>query len=85
MQKKMNQFSDSIDELSTDVESDGGYISTNALKDIQGGSQIHPEINARDFRLKIRDPIKKDQSEWKGAELLEKIIDKGLHKVLKHF
>ena len=39
----------------------------NALKDICGGSQIHPELNARYARLKIRDHIKQAKNKWKGA------------------
>ena len=35
-------ISASIDELSADNDSDYGSIITNALEDIQGGSQIHP-------------------------------------------
>ena len=32
--------------------SDDGSISTKSLEDIRYGSQIHPDINARDARLK---------------------------------
>ena len=56
----------SIDESSTDNESDDIYISTNALEDIWDGSQIHPIINARDSRFLICDRIKQTQNEWKG-------------------
>ena len=35
-------ISASIDELSTDEDSDDGSINTNALEDIQVGRQIHP-------------------------------------------
>ena len=55
----------------------------NALKDVQGRSQIHQEINARYDRLKINDRIKQTQSEWKGEELSEKSMGKVLHKVFK--
>ena len=37
------------------------------LKDIRDGSQSHPGVNRRESRYKIRDLIKKQQSEWKGA------------------
>ena len=33
--------------------------------------------------MKIRNCIKKTQSEWKGEELTARIIGKGLHKVFK--
>ena len=37
------------------------FISKNALEDIRDGSQIHPDINARDDSLKIRECIKQTQ------------------------
>ena len=53
----------SIDELSTCNDSSEGSISTHALEDIQDGSQIHPDMNARYARLKTRDNIRQAQSE----------------------
>ena len=44
---------------------------------------MHPNINARDSRLRIHDRIRKAQIEWKGVELSAKSIGKGLHKVCK--
>ena len=73
----------SIDESSTDDDYDGGYISTNVLEDIRDGNHIHPDINARDYILKIHDPIKQAQSECKGVEISAKVIGKGLHKLFK--
>ena len=73
----------SIYELSTDDDSDDRSISTNALKDIWGGSQIHPGINARCTTFKIRYLIKHPQNEWKGAELSTNRMGKGLHKSCK--
>ena len=55
----------SIDELSTDYDSDDGYISTNDIKNIWYGSQIHPEINWSDARFKICDHIRQTQNEGK--------------------
>ena len=46
-----------IDELSTDDKYDDVYISMNALENIWYESQIHPEIKARDARLKIHNCI----------------------------
>ena len=40
-------------------------IPTDALEDIWDGNNVHPNINARYSRLKIRDRIRKPQSEWK--------------------
>ena len=73
----------SIDELSTENDSYGGSISTNALEDIWDGSKINLDINSRDARLKIRDHIRKTQNEWKAAELSAKSMGKVLHKVFK--
>ena len=52
----------STDELSTENDSDDGYISTNVLEDIWDENQIHPEINARDDRLKMHDHIRKTKN-----------------------
>ena len=73
----------SIDEAYTGDDADDGSISMHALGDIWYGNQIHPEINARDSRLKIRDRIKQTQIEWKGSELSEKRMGKGVNKVFK--
>ena len=40
-------------------------------------------IIVRYYRSKIRDRIRQAQSDLKGAELQEKITDKGLHNVFK--
>ena len=53
---------DSIDESSTEYESDYGYISTKLIEDIRDGIQMHPELNAIYARLKIRDRIKQTQN-----------------------
>ena len=73
----------SIDELSTDDDTDDGYISKNVPKDILDGSKIHPDNNERDARLKISDRIKQTQNEWKGAEISAKSTGKVLHKTFK--
>ena len=44
---------------------------------------IHPNINARYARLKIRDHIRQSKNEYKGAEISSEKIVKGLHKVFK--
>ena len=49
----------SIDESSTDNDYYDLYTRTYALEDIQYGKYVHPNINARDTRLKIRDRIRK--------------------------
>ena len=59
----------SIDESYINNNSDDVPISTNSLKDIWYGSQIHPEINVQYYRLNVRDRIGQTQSECKGAEL----------------
>ena len=47
----------SINQSSIEVGSDDRSISTNALKEILDGNQIHPDINEGDARLKMRDHI----------------------------
>ena len=44
-----------------------GLISTEKLYDIRDGNQTHPNINKREARLKIRDCIKQNKLQWKGA------------------
>ena len=61
-----DSISASIDESSTDYDSDDGYICMNALEEIWDENYVHPDINARYARLKIRDRIRQAQSEWKG-------------------
>ena len=55
----------------------------NALEDIWDGSKIHPEINARYARFKIRDHIRQTKSEWKEAELSVKSMGKVFHNFFK--
>ena len=74
---------DSIDESSTYDESDEVYISTKSIEDIRDISQIHPDVNTRDAKLKIRDHIFQTQSEWKIAEISVKSMGKCLHKLFK--
>ena len=49
---------DSIDEFYIENEYDDGSINTNALEDIWDVKYIHPGINTRDDRFKIRDHIR---------------------------
>ena len=76
-------ISDLINESFTEYNSDEKYISTNALEEIWDRKHVHPNINARYFRLILRDQIRKAHSEWKGAELSTKRMGKVLHKVFK--
>ena len=69
--------------MSTDDDSDDGYISTNALEGIRDGNYVRTYINARDAIFKIRDRIKKGQIEQKGEELSAKRMRKGLRKTFK--
>ena len=46
---------------------DDDLISTETLHAIRDGNQTHPSIDKREARLKIRDRIKKNKSQWKGA------------------
>ena len=60
---------------------DDDLISTETLHDIRGGNQTHPNIDKREARLKIRDRIQQNKSEWKGALRATHKMGKGLHKV----
>ena len=73
----------SIYESPEDNNSDDESISMDALKDIQDGNHVHPNINTRYSRLKIPDHIRQAQSECKGLEIPEKSMGKDLHKVFK--
>ena len=62
---------------------DEGLISTELLQDIRDGNQNHPKINKREERMAIRDRIKQNKSEWKGALRATHKMGKGLHRVFK--
>ena len=72
MEKKRNVIEDesilaSIGESSTDDYSNDGAITINVLKYIQDRDYVHHDINKIYARLKIRDHIRQEQSEWKEA------------------
>ena len=56
-----------MENLDSNEKSDHDLISTEMLEDIRDGSQNHSNVNKREVRYKIRDRVKKRQSEWKGA------------------
>ena len=60
---------------------DEGLISTETLHDIRDGNQTHPKINKREACMAIRDRIKQNKSEWKGALKAKHKMGKSLHKV----
>ena len=62
-------------------ESDHDIISTEMLEDIRDGSQTHPNVNKMEARYKIRDCIRKRQSEQKGSLKATRNMGKGLQKV----
>ena len=55
-------------------------ISTETLHDICDGNQTHPNIDKREARLSIRDSIKKNKSQLKGALRATHKMGKGLHR-----
>ena len=57
----------SIDESSTDDDSNNVSVCTDAVENIQYGKHVHPDINARYSRLKTRDRIMQLKNEWKGS------------------
>ena len=56
-----------MENINSGDESDHDLISTWVLEDIRDGGQTHPNVNIREARYKIRDSIRRSQSEWKGA------------------
>ena len=69
--------------MSSSDESDAEPISTEMLEDIRDSSQSHPSVNMRDACYKIRNHIKQNQAEWKGALLSTQNMSKFLHKEFK--
>ena len=53
------------------------------LEDIRDGSQSYTNVNRIEARYKIRDRIKKRQSEWKGALKSTRKMSKVLFKVFE--
>ena len=70
-----------MENLDSNEKSDDNHISTETLHDIRDGSQTHLYVDKREERCKIRDRIKKRQSEWKVALRATHNMGKGLHKV----
>ena len=62
---------------------DEGLISMELLQDIRDGNKNHPKINKREARMVIRDRIKQNKSEWKGALRATHKMGKGLHRVFR--
>ena len=70
-----------MENINSGDESDHDLISTEMLEDIRDGTQTHPNVNRREARYKIRDCIRKRQSQQKGAFKATWSMVKGLHKV----
>ena len=70
-----------MENLDSSDESDHDLISMEMLQYICDGSQTHPNVNKREARYKIRDPIRQRQPKWKGALKATRSMGKGLHKV----
>ena len=51
------------------------------LHDILDGNQTHPKIDRREAPIEIRDRIKQNKSQWKGALRATQKMVKGLHRV----
>ena len=64
---------------------DEGLISMELLQDIRDGNQNHPKINKREARMAIRDRIKPNKSEWKGALRATHKMGKFLHRFFQHY
>ena len=61
MSKKDMENLDEIEKFDDDL------ISTETLHDIRDGNQTHPNIDKREARMAIRDHIKQNKSQRKGA------------------
>ena len=48
---------------------------------MRDGNQTHPKINKRESRMAIRDRIKQNKLQWKGALRATHKMVKGLHRV----
>ena len=73
----------SIENSSADDNYDNKSISKNSLEDIWDGNYVHPCINARNSRLKIRDRIRLAYIQWKGEEISVNRMVKVLLKFFK--
>ena len=60
---------------------DDDLISTETLHDIRDGNQTHWSIDKREARIELRDRIKKNKSQLKGALRATHKMRKGLHRV----
>ena len=72
-----------MDNLEEKEKFDDYLISTETFHDIRDGNQTHPNIDKREARLKIRDHIKQQKSEWKGVLRATHKMGKFLHKVFR--
>ena len=80
---KSNMMSEQdMENINEKEKFDDNLISTETLHDIRDGNQTHMNIDKREARLKIRDRIKQEKSEWKGALRATHKMGKGLHKEL---
>ena len=70
-----------MENIDSNEESDHDLISKETLEDISDGSQTHLNVNKREARYKIRDHVRKRQSERKGALKATRSMGRGLHKV----
>ena len=68
-----------MDAMDSRDESDDETMSTEMLEDILDRSKSHTNINRREARYKIRDRIRKRQSEWKGALKATQNMGKASH------
>ena len=51
------------------------------LEEICDGSQTHPTVNKREARYEIRDRVRQNERQWKGALKATHNMGKGLHRV----
>ena len=70
-----------MENLDEKEEFNDDLISTETLHDIRDGNHTHPNIDKREAGLKIRDRIKQNKSQWKGALRATHKLGKRLHRV----
>ena len=69
--------------MSSGNDSDDETMFTEMLEDIRDGSKSHTSVNRREARYKIRDHIKRRQTEWKELLLSTKNMGKVYKECLK--
>ena len=68
-----------MENIDEEEKFDDDLISTETLHDISDGNKTHPKIDKKETRLAIRDHIKQNKLQRKGALRATHKMGKGLH------